>query len=1071
MSAPGHHEDDAPPPIPEATPGPDLVAMITRLAVQRRVAVLAVTGLLALVALVVGQYLRFDALPDVTGTQVVVLTRAPGLTPEEVERLVTRPIEVSLGGLPGTVTQRSLSRYGISAITVVFERDTDLLRARQLVSERLAGASGLLPPGAEAPELGPMSGGLGEIFQFVVSSPRRSPAELLEIVQLQVAPALRSVPGVVEVNPWGGAQRTLDVVGDPVRMASRGVTLRDLRDATERAVGAAPGASLPAGASHVLLRGRALPVRPEELGAALLPLPGLDSQGDPRWARLSDVARIEEGQIPRIGAGTSNGGGEVVYVMCQMLTGANALEVMGRIHEAMPAVRASLPEDVSLEVTYDREALVTATLHTVGKSLLEGGALVALVLLVMLGSVRAGGLVASVIPLSMLGAVVWMVALGVPGNLMSLGALDFGLLVDGAVVVVETVFHQLAHRKKLGHALGPDEVRAEVAASTASVARPVFYAVLIIALVYVPVLTLDGVEGVMFRPMALTVLFALTTALALSLTFVPAALAVLLKPEHVPEREPAIVRFAEAVYDRVLPFTQPRPYLLLVLVAGGLASGGAFFLASGTEFIPTLDEGDLVVQVTRHADVSLESQVEHAERFERALLEVPEVVRVSHRIGSPSVATDIMGIEMADVFISMRPRSEWRPGLTRDVLIAELEARATEADPNAALGFTHPIQMRFNELVAGITSDVSLSIAGDDLGELQRLGLSAAQVISSIDGAVDVRVTSPPSVPLLDVVPRALDASHFGMDARDVLDLVEAQRAGLAVAVTQDGPRRIPVRVRFGGTTSAFDLERALVPTPPDPHRPSQLVPLSRIADVRRQQAPALVDHDEGHRRIVVAFNVRGRDLGSVVAEAQRRVGDEVELPTGYVPEWGGQSENLERARSRMLLVVPIVLAAVLYLLYQALGRVRSALLVFANVPFAAVGGIALLWLRGMPISISAAIGFVALSGIAVMNGVVLVSRMHAEEEEGATPAEAAVRAARSRLRPVLMTALVAGLGFVPMTLATGVGAEVQAPLATVVVGGLFTSTLLTLVVLPAIYARLAGVRRAPPAPPGGALP
>ncbi len=1045
------------PPLQDAVDGPDLVARITRMAVQRRVAVLAATAVLAAVGLFVGQRLRFDALPDVTGTQVVVLTRAPGLTPEEIERLVTRPVEVSLGGLPGAESQRSLSRYGISAVTVVFERDTDLLRARQLVGERIVSVTGLLPPGAEPPELGPMSGGLGEIFQFVISSPRRSPAELLELVQLHVAPTLRSVPGVVEVNPWGGSRRTLDVVGDPVRMAARGVTLRALREATERSVGTAPGASLPAGASHVLLRGRALPVRPEELGSALLPLPGLDELGEPRWARLSDVARIEEGEIPRIGVGTSNGGGEVVYVMCQMLNGANALEVMQGIHAELPALRASLPEDVSLEVTYDRETLVVATLRTVGTSLLEGGLLVALVLLVMLGSVRAGGLVASVIPLSMLGAVMWMVALGVPGNLMSLGALDFGLLVDGAVVVVETVFHQLALRKLRGGSTDPAEVRAAIAASTASVARPVFYAVLIIALVYVPVLALDGVEGVMFRPMALTVLFALSTALVLSLTFVPAALAVLVRPEHVPDHEPAVVRLAERLYSAVLPVTQRRPFVLVALVVLGLASGAGLFVVSGTEFIPTLDEGDLVVQVTRHSDVSLEAQIEHAERLERALLEVPEVVRVSHRIGSPSVATDIMGIEMADVFLSMRPRAEWRAGLTREALIEELEARATEADPNAVLGFTHPIQMRFNELLEGSTSDANLSIAGDDLAELQRLGLAAAAIIEAVPGAVDVRVTSPPSVPLLDVTPRLLDAAHFGLDARDVLDLVEAQRAGIVVAVTQDGPLRIPVRVRFGATTSAFDLERALVPTPPDLDEGGRLVPLSRLADVSRVQAPALVDHEDGHRRIVIAFNVRGRDLGSVVAEAEERVGTNVEMPAGYVPEWGGQSENLERARTRMLWIVPIVLIAVLFLLHRALGRVRSALLVFANVPFAAVGGIALLWLRDMPISISAAIGFVALSGIAVMNGVVLVSRMHAEEEEGATPAQAAERAARSRLRPVLMTALVAGLGFVPMMLATGVGAEVQAPLATVVVGGLFTSTLLTLIVLPAVYALITG--------------
>lgn len=1043
-----------PPPPPR-----DLVAAVARLAVERRVGVIAATVVAAIAAIAVGARLRFDALPDVTGTQVVVLTRAPGLTPEEVERLVTRPIELSLGGVPDTETQRSLSRYGISAVTVVFRRGTDLVRARQLVGERLASVNETLPASAEPPELGPMSGGLGEIFQFVVRSPRRTSSELLELVNLEIAPTLRAVPGVVEVNPWGGSRRTLDVVGDPVRMAARGVTLRELRDASARALGTSPGASLPAGASHVLLRGRALPRRSEELGAALLPTVG--EGGAPRWARLSDVARIEEGEIPRIGVGTSNGGGEVVYVMCQMLSGENALEVMERIHAALPGLRASLPDDVSLEVTYDRESLVVATLRTVGTSLLEGGALVSLVLLLLLGSVRAGGLVASVIPLSMLGAVVWMVAFDVPGNLMSLGALDFGLLVDGAVVVVEAVFHELARAKRAGLPLDAARVRETIAASTASVARPVFYAVSIIALVYVPVLTLDGVEGVMFRPMALTVLFALGTALLLGLTFVPAVLAVAIRPHHVPDQEPWIVRAASAVYARVLPVTQRRPRTLLGLVALGLAIGALLFARSGTEFIPTLDEGDLVVQVTRHADVSLEAQIEHAAALERALLEVPEVRAVSHRIGSPSVATDIMGIEMADVFVSMRPRDEWREGIDREGLIAELEARARASDPRASYGFTHPIQMRFNELLGGSTSDVSLSIRGADLDELQRLGGAAADVIRAVEGAVDVRVTSPPSVPVLDVAPRALDAARFGLDARDVLDLVEAQRSGLGVGVTDDGPVRVPVRVRLGATPSAFDLGRALVPTEPV-EGASGLVPLSRVADVTRVRAPALVDHERGHRRIVVAFNVRGRDLGSVVEECERRVEDAVPLPPGYVPSWGGQSENLSRARARMLIVVPIVLAAVVLLLYRALGRWKSALLVFANVPFAAVGGMAMLYLRGMPISISAAIGFVALSGIAVMNGVVLVSRVHAEEEAGVPSDEAAVRAARSRLRPVLMTALVAGLGFVPMMLADGVGAEVQAPLATVVVGGLVTSTLLTLVVLPAVYARVAGARRLP---------
>ncbi len=1027
-----------------------MIERLARASVEHRVAVLVTTLVLAVAAAIVGRSLRFDALPDVTGAQVVVLTRAPGLTPEEVEQRVTRPVEVGLGGLPGATSQRSLSRYGISAVTVVFERDTDLVRARQLVGERLATVGEQLPPGVDAPELGPMSGGLGEIFQFVVASPTRPPTELLELVEQRLAPRLRAVGGVVEVNPWGGARRTLDVVGDPHAMARRGVTLAALAEATERAVGTAPGASLPAGPSHVLLRGRAQPVRPAELGAALV------RGREGAWLRLSEVARVEEGALPRIGAGTSNARGEVVYVMCQMLTGANALEVMEGIHAALPAVRRLLPADVTLDVTYDRSELVHATLRTVGVSLLEGGVLVALVLFVMLGSVRAGSLVASVIPLSMLGAVVWMVALDVPGNLMSLGALDFGLLVDGAVVVVETTFHALAHRRAHGERPGPADVRDILARTTAQVARPVFYAVAIIGLVYVPVVTLGGVEGVMFRPMALTVLFALSTALLLSLTFVPAALAVFVRFEDVPERDPLPVRLSDALYRRVLPRTQRHPWVLLGFVLAGLAGGALLYVRAGNEFIPTLDEGDLVVQTTSHADVSLDAQIARAAGIERALLRVPEVVRVSHRIGSPSVATDIMGIEQSDLFLTMRPRDAWRPGLTRDALIEELDAAIAGVDPTLEKSFTHPIQMRFNELLGGTTSDVSLAIEGPDLETLQRLGESAAAVLQRVAGAVDVRVTSPPAVPVLDVVPRAFDAAQLGLDDRDVLDVVAAQRVGLTVGTTNDGPVRIPVRVRLSGTTTAFDLARAPIAT-----ESGDVVPLSRVADVNTVQTPAMVDHAQGERRIVIAFNVRGRDLGSVVAESQRRFEREVRLPPGYLPRWGGQYENLEAARARLLLVVPGVLLAVLFLLYRALGRWRSALLVFANVPFAAVGGLALLTLRGLPISISAAIGFIALSGIAVMNGVVLVSRVHVEEDEGATPAEAAVRAAQSRLRPVLMTALVAGLGFVPMMLARGVGAEVQAPLATVVVGGLVTSTLLTLVVLPAVYARFAGTRRA----------
>ncbi len=1022
-----------------------MIEAIARASVRHRIAVLAVWAIVAAVGIVVGSHLRFDALPDVTGTQVVVLTTAPGYTPEEVERLVTRPVELATSGLPGQTDQRSISRYGLSAVTIVFQSDYDLVRARQMVSERIALAAGNLPPGVDAPELGPMSGGLGEIYQFAVSSDRRTPAELMEIVETRIAPRLRTVPGIVEVNTWGGGRRTLAVDGDPTRMARRHVTLRMLRDATERAVGAAAGASLEAGASHVLLRGLSLPIRPEELGASLV---SMDADGTP--VRISDVARVRIGMEPRIGAATTGGRGEVVYAMAQMLTGANALEVLAGVHAVLPEVRAGLPPDVVLNETYDRSELVEATLRTVGRSLFEGGVLVVLVLFAMLGSARAGALVASVIPLSMLGAVVGMVALGVPGNLMSLGALDFGLLVDGAVVLVETVFHRF-HEQESAELADPP---ARIAEITASVARPVFYSVLIILLVYVPILSLEGVEGTMFRPMALTVVLALATALALSLTYVPAAASFALRPRDVPHQTPLLPRMLERGYAPVLAFVTRHPSVPMGLALVGLVVGAVLFARAGTEFVPQLDEGDLVVQPSRHPDVSLEQAITQAGRVERAAMTIPEVLGATSRIGSPTVATDTMGIEQSDVFLRLRSRDAWRSGLTHEELVREIDAAIAPAQPGVDLAYTQPIQMRFNELLGGSTSDVSLSVYGDDLTQLRTLAERMAATLHSVAGAEDVRITSPPAVPVLEVRPRAIDAAQLGFDATDVLDVVRAERAGLLAGVSFDGPIRIPVRVHLGTPPSAFEAARSLVPTP---H--GSLVPLSALADVAQSETPALVSHQQAARRILIGFNVRERDLGSVVQEAESRVNADVPLPRGYRVVWGGQYESLERARARLSYVIPAVLVLIVALLVRVLERGRSTILVSLNVPFAAVGGMIALAMRGMPISISAAIGFIALSGIAVLNGVVLVARIHAEEDLGRAPADAALAAASSRLRPVLMTALVAGLGFVPMMMAHGVGAEVQAPLATVVVGGLFTSTLLTLVVLPTLYGRFVPAR------------
>jgi cobalt-zinc-cadmium resistance protein CzcA len=858
----------------------------------------------------------------------------------------------------------------------------------------------------------------------------------------------------VEVNTWGGEERVLEVKVDPVRLAARGLTLDDVRAGLEQATGTAPGASLPAGSGQTLLRAVALPRTAGDLGYALVYRRGSGEHP----VRLSEVADIAMGATTRIGAATENGKGETVYVMAQMLRGENALQVMKRLKRQLAEVKRAVPEDVFVDVVYDRSVLVEGTLRTVFQNLLEGGLLVIAVLFLMLGSWRAGLLVASAIPLSMIGATAAMVALDIPGNLMSLGALDFGLIVDGAVVMVEAVFHGVdrsAYPKD-----DPRRTRAlwasHVEEVSGSVAQPVFFSVLIILLVYVPVLSLTGVDGKMFRPMALTVVFALAASLVLSLTFIPAATALFLRPRDVPARAPWLVRMIEKAYLPFLRTSAGRPWAVAAGSVGLLALGGLLFVRAGSEFVPQLDEGDLVVQTTRAADVSLETAVSEATKLEAVMIEkVPEVKEVVSRIGSPAVATDIMGLEQADVFVLLRPKDAWRPGVDKAQVIAEIDRAAKTVNATAEVSFTQPIQMRFNELLGGSVADVTISIYGDDLDELDRLAARTAAVVGRVPGADDTRVIAPPAVSLLEVRPRPLDASRAGFTVKALLEAVQAVRTGIEVGATYDGSLRVPILLRLGGGVNAFTLSDLSIPAPS-----GGLVPLSRVADVEMTTSPSLVSRQGGERRIVVGFNVRNADLGSVVQRAEKAVAAEVKLPRGYRFEWGGQYETLEAAKRRLALVIPAVMALIVAVLLLAFRQLRPALLIFLNVPFASVGGMIALAIRGMPVSISAAVGFIALSGIAVLNGVVLMTRLLKLEEEGKDPASAAVLSAQERARPVLMTALVAALGFVPMMLAHGVGAEVQRPLATVVVGGLVTSTLLTLLVLPSLYPWLARIGR-----------
>jgi len=1025
-----------------------MIRAIVRWSTAHAPLVLGLGLVFVLATATVSSGLQFDALPDITTNQVNVLSRAPGLTPEEVERRVSRPIESVLGGLPGLTQHRSISRYGISSVTAVFADSIDPYRARQVVQERLNTLSGILPENV-VPELGPLTGGLGEIFHFTLSSPARTPTELLELAQYRVAPLVRGVQGVVEVNTWGGQGRTLDVVADPIRLAQRGLTLEAVRAALTRATGSAAGGTLPASpGTQTLIRAVAFPRDASELGMAVV-APGV-AAGRP--IRVADVAAVRAGTVPRIGASTANGGGETVYLMAQMLRGANALDVMRAIHQRLPAVRALLPPDVRLDVVYDRSVLVTSTLKTVGKNLAEGGLLVVAVLLLMLGSVRAGLLVALAIPVSMLGATLAMVLLDIPGNLMSLGAIDFGLVVDGAVVVIEQLFHSLRSQQDQD----PGTFRARIGGVVESVAQPMFFSVLVILLVYVPILALTGVDGKMFRPMALTVVFALATSLLLSLTFIPAAATVLLRPRDIPKRDPWLVRQIDRVYRPVLAQAVARPWVVMGSAVALLGLGAVLFARAGSEFVPQLDEGDLVVQTTRPPDIDLDSAVTAAGILERTSLQaVPEVAQVVSRIGSPAVATDIMGLEQADVFVRLRPTQDWRAGVHKDQLVHQLESAVSAQDSAVELSFTQPIQMRFNELLGGAVTDVTAALYGDNLAELRRVATDIVGAIRGENGAQDVRLLASPDVSLVEVTPRALDAAQRGFTATEVLAAIEAVRTGLTVGVTYDGPIRIPIILHLSSPVDARNLGDL-----PLPSAAGGLVPLSHVADVRHSMAPILVNHQDGERRLLVGFNVRGANLGDVVARAQARVAQTVRLPPGYRLVWGGQYENLQAASRRLAIVVPVVAVLILLVLFAAFRRLRPPLIIFMNVPFACVGGVIALAARSMPLSISAAIGFIALSGIAVMNGVVLVSRILHNQETGESPSAAASSAALDRARPVLMTALVAALGFIPMAFAQGVGAEVQRPLATVVVGGLVTSTLLTLVILPSLYPRLFTIGR-----------
>ncbi len=982
--------------------------------------------------------LPIDAVPDVTNVQVQVLTKSPALGPAEMEQFVTYPIEAAMNGLPNLSEIRSVSRYGLSAVTIVFQDDVNVYFARQLVNERLGQAREAIPPGFGNPEMGPVSTGLGEVFMFTVQGGGLSAMERRTLLDWDIAPRLRAVPGVTEVNVWGGLPKQYQVLVDPAKLVAYGLSLKEVFEAVERGSGNSGGGYIERNREQYVIRGEGLVRDMADLRKLVLKA---GPEGTP--VTVGSIAEVREGAMLRIGAATADGKGETVVGMAQMLAGENALAVAGRVRAAVDELQPSLPKGVRIVPFYDREDLIRRVIRTVAINLAEGGLLVVAVLFAFLGSFRAGLIVATAIPLSMLFAFTGMAQSRISANLMSLGAIDFGLIVDGAVVLVENVVRRLAEPEGRGKT-----VRQLTAEAAHEVVRPVAFGVGIIVLVYLPILTLGGIEGKMFKPMALTVVFALVGSIVLTLTLIPVLASLFLKPGSI-EHEPRFVELLRSTYLRLLDSCFAHRAFVLAPAVAVLVLAGIVATRLGAEFIPRLDEGDILLQTFRLPSVALSETVAASTRVERIVMRFPEVKTFVNRSGSPEIATDVMGIELSDGFIMLKPKSEWTVR-SKGELIEKIEEALRREAPGNGLAFTQPIEMRFNELIAGARSDVAVKLFGDDLDVLARKGREIAQVVTAVPGAADVRLEQTTGLPTVRVTVDRDRCARYGISVRDVLDTVEAARAGKVVGTVFEGQRRFSLAVRFDERTAESLDSLGSVPVA-SPSGTS--VPLAQLADIGIHTGPAQISREAVRRRIVVEANVRGRDVASFVAEASERLRREVQLPAGYYVRFGGQFENLQAATRRLAVAVPVALGLIFAMLYFAFGSAGPAALIYLNVPFAAVGGVFALALRGMPFSISAGVGFIALFGVAVLNGVVLMSQIRDLEGSADLPvAEVLRRACALRMRPVLMTALVASLGFVPMALSTGSGAEVQRPLATVVIGGLVTCTALTLFVLPTVY-------------------
>ncbi|MDR1282757.1 MAG: CusA/CzcA family heavy metal efflux RND transporter [Opitutaceae bacterium] len=1035
-----------------------MIDKIFEYALRQRAFVLIAATALVFIGAWSAWTLPIDAVPDITNVQVQINTAVPSLAPEEIEKLVTYPVEIEMGGIEKLSGIRSISKPGLSQVSLIFEEGTDIYRARQLAGERLQAVLDELPPGV-TPKLAPITTGLGEIYHYTIhykegfADAPADPVERLRQLKLAqdhiVKPALRVVPGVTEVNTSGGYDKQILIMPHPARLAAAGLTVDDIANVISENVANAGGSIVEKGAEAVTIRATGRVQTTEEIATLPLKFTGRAAPA----LLIRDVAEVAIGSGVRTGAATHDGE-EAVLGSVLMLIGQNSRAVSARIHDRIAGLNTRLPPGMEIRTVYNRTDLVDATIATVEKNLFEGAILVIAVLIALLGNWRAALIVATAIPLSMLFAVTGMARYGISGNLMSLGAVDFGLIVDGAVVMAENIVRMLAHRQKhLGRLLAKRERLHTILAASKQVGAPTVFGVAIITIVYLPMFTLTGTEGKMFTPMAFTVVFALIGALLLALTLVP-VLCSFLMGGKISEEDNAIIRLAKRAYAPVLRFSLRRRWPLLALAAGTFVFSLHILGRLGAEFIPQLDEGSLAAQMIRTTSIGLTPSVEMQKAAERVMLEkFPEVTHTFSRIGTSEVATDPMGVNVGDSYILMKPPSAWRKingrRITKDEITNLMSKELSTRFPGQSYLFSQPIQLRFNELLSGSRADIAIKVFGDNYDTLEQLAGEIREIVEKIPGAADVEFDAAGKSPVLRIKPDRAAMARYNVQTGAVNRVIETAFAGHESGVIVDGNRRYPIITRLAETARQdFAAAGDLTIRTSD----GGTIALRQVADVSVAESVNTITREAFQRRIAIQINLRGRDVQGFVDEAREKIAAQITLPEGYFVEYGGAFKNLQEARQRLTIVVPAALALIFLLIFMAFGSLRQALLVYSGIPLAITGGVLALWIRGLPFSISAAVGFIALSGVAVLNGVMMITFINQLREEGRTVREAVIEGALTRLRPVLMTALVASLGFVPMALARGSGAEVQRPLATVVIGGIISATLLTLVLLPALY-------------------